>query len=147
MPRLTLTNTSGAQVSVGPLSMAPGDANKVVDVTMVQLDRMGPDLTTLSAAGKITFSVSGDPLILDRAEVATASTMGTGLFVSAEQTATGSAQNVAHTLGVVPSQVFIALTGGPAAYTQPTVTQGTHTATNVVATVTLNWKFRVIAFP
>lgn len=70
---------------------------------------------------------------------------GPEIFVSAEQTGNGSAQNVAHGLGVTPSQVYIALTGGPAAYTQPSIVEGTHTSTNVVATVTLNWKYRVIA--
>jgi hypothetical protein len=67
------------------------------------------------------------------------------IFVSAEQTGTGSAQNVAHGLGFTPTQVFIALTAGPGAYTQPAITEGSHTATNVVVTVTSNWKFRVIA--
>lgn len=67
------------------------------------------------------------------------------IFVSAEQTGNGSSQSIAHGLGVIPTQIFIALTGGPAGYTQPTITEGTHTTTNVVVTVTNTWKYRVIA--
>lgn len=65
-------------------------------------------------------------------------------FKSTVQTGTGSAQNVAHGLGVVPSLVMIIgydLTGG--AYV---VTEGTHTSTNVVVTVTNGEKYVVIAY-
>jgi len=65
-------------------------------------------------------------------------------FKSTVQTGTGSAQNVAHGLGVVPSLVLIIgydLTGG--AYV---VTEGTHTSTNVVVTVTNGEKYVVIAY-
>jgi len=65
-------------------------------------------------------------------------------FKSTVQTGTGSAQNVAHGLGVVPSLVLIIgydLTGG--AYV---VTEGVHTSTNVVVTVTNGEKYVVIAY-
>ena len=67
------------------------------------------------------------------------------VFVSTEQTGTGAEQSIAHSLGDTPTSVLVALSGGPAAYTQPTVTVGTHDATNAKATVTLNWKYRVFA--
>jgi hypothetical protein len=68
------------------------------------------------------------------------------LFVSSEQTGTGSAQNVAHGLGVVPALVFLAPTDtSPATVGVYTVTEGTHDATNVVVTVTSGKKFKVLA--
>ena len=65
-------------------------------------------------------------------------------FKSTEQTGNGSPQNVAHGLGVTPSVVMIIpsnLTGG--AYV---VTEGTHTSTNVVVTVTNGEKYLVVAY-
>lgn len=68
------------------------------------------------------------------------------IFISAEQTGTGSAQNVAHGLGVIPAAVFIAPTDlTPATVGSYSVTEGTHTTTNVVVTVTTSKKFKVLA--
>jgi hypothetical protein len=68
------------------------------------------------------------------------------VFVSAEQTGTGSAQNIAHGMAVVPALVFVAPTDtSPATVGQYTVTEGTHDATNVVVTVTSGKKFKVLA--
>lgn len=72
--------------------------------------------------------------------------LGAYTFFSAEQTGTGSAQNVAHDLEKVPERVIGFLTGGPASYTQPTIAFGSHTATNLVANVTNGWKYRLVAF-
>ncbi|HSW29288.1 MAG TPA: hypothetical protein VLH75_07300 [Longimicrobiales bacterium] len=73
---------------------------------------------------------------------------GMAHFISAEQTGTGSAQNVAHGLGVVPSVVLVVPTEHPG--TPDTgafdISEGTHTTTNVVVTVTANVKFKVLAF-
>lgn len=67
-------------------------------------------------------------------------------FVSTEQTGTGSPQNVAHGLGVTPTLVLIAPTDtAPATAGDYTVTEGSHDATNVVATVTSGKKFKVLA--
>jgi hypothetical protein len=68
------------------------------------------------------------------------------IWVSAEITGTGSAQSTAHTLERVPERVLVFLTGGPASYAQPTITQGTHTGADVVVTVTTGWKYRVLAW-
>lgn len=71
---------------------------------------------------------------------------GLAIFVSTEQTGTGSAQNVAHGLGVAPSKVLVAPTDtSPATAGVYTVTEGTHTTTNVVVTVTSGKKFKVLA--
>lgn len=69
-------------------------------------------------------------------------------FISAEQTGTGAAQNIAHGLGQVPSKVLVVPTDlSPATIGQYTVTEGAHTATNVVVTVTSGKKYRVMAWP
>lgn len=65
------------------------------------------------------------------------------MFVSAEQTGTGSEQDVAHGFSAAPSLVFAVpsdITGG--AYV---VAYGTHDATNVKVTVTSGEKFRIVA--
>jgi len=69
------------------------------------------------------------------------------IFVSTEQTGTGSAQNIAHGLARAPSVVVIIPTDtAPATTGQYTVTEGTHDATNVVVTVTSGKKFKVLAW-
>jgi hypothetical protein len=68
-------------------------------------------------------------------------------FVSTELTGTGSAQNVAHSLGVVPAAVAIIPTDtAPATVGAYTAVEGAHTATNVVVTVTSGKKFKVLAW-
>lgn len=72
-----------------------------------------------------------------------------GKFQSAVIVATGSAQNVAHGLGVVPSLVLIAPYDNTASGSTPftfQIAEGTHTITNVVLTATAGLKFKVIAF-
>jgi hypothetical protein len=64
------------------------------------------------------------------------------LFISTVQTGTGSAQNIAHGLGVVPTNVFVSFTGSTSSQA---VTEGTHTTTNVVVTVTSGATFKVFA--
>lgn len=69
------------------------------------------------------------------------------VFVSSVQTGTGSAQSIAHGLGAVPAAVMITpydLT--PATAGDYTVTEGTHTTSNVVATVTSGKKYKVLAW-
>lgn len=70
---------------------------------------------------------------------------GNGIFVSAETTGTGAAQNVAHGLGTAPSAVLVAPTEF-ASNLAVDILEGTHTTTNVVLTVTSGAKFKVIAF-
>ena len=65
------------------------------------------------------------------------------LFVSTEQTGTGSAQNIAHGLGRAPSLVLFGFTGGTVV---TSVVEGTHDATNVVITVTSGAKYKILAW-
>lgn len=64
-------------------------------------------------------------------------------FISSVQTGTGSSQSIAHGLGATPAHVLVAFTGTTASQA---VTEGTHTGTNVVVTVTTGATFKVIAF-
>jgi hypothetical protein len=64
-------------------------------------------------------------------------------FVSTELTGTGSPQNIPHGLGVIPTIRLISLTYVPSG--GATITEGTHTSTNIVVTVTTGAKFKVFA--
>jgi hypothetical protein len=125
----------------GRLDTAPtaGDGvgvARAITATHIRVTRDCPNdgLTDLSvgtadiAAGAVTFAKAA-------------------AFVSTEQTGTGSAQNVAHGLGVAPAAVLIAPTDtAPSTTGAYTVTEGTHTTTNVVVTVTSGKKFKVLAW-
>jgi len=76
-----------------------------------------------------------------------AATSTQAAFLSTSQTATGSAQSIAHGLGVVPDLVFVISEDvSPATTGQFVVTYGTHTSTNAIVTVTSGAKtFRVVA--
>lgn len=65
---------------------------------------------------------------------ATITAVDLAIFVSTVQTANASAQNVAHGLGATPSKVLIVPTKDTGGGTL-TITEGTHTSTNVVVTV------------
>jgi len=68
-------------------------------------------------------------------------------FVSTEQTGTGSSQSIAHGLAAVPVAVLVVPTDtSPATVGEFTVTEGTHTTTNIVLTVTLSKKYKVMAW-
>ena len=72
---------------------------------------------------------------------------GLRVFVSAEVTANGSAQNTAHGLGVIPFAVLAIPTDtAPSTAGEFTVAAGSHDATNCVFTVTNGKKYKVIAF-
>jgi hypothetical protein len=69
------------------------------------------------------------------------------VFISTEQTGNGGAQNVAHGLGVTPSKVLVIPTNtAPATVGVYTATEGAHTSTNVVVTVTSGKKYKVLAW-
>jgi len=110
-------------------------------------DNTNKVVTTVAAGNKrigvaIAAALSGDAsarVLLDRAN-------NPRFFVSAEQTGTGSNQNVAHGLGEVPAFVFITYTDlTPATAGSANVTYGTHTSTNAVVNVTSGKKFLVVA--
>jgi hypothetical protein len=68
------------------------------------------------------------------------------VFKSTEQTGNGSAQNIAHGLGVVPGLAFVILTDTTAATVgSVAVVEGSHDGTNCVFTVTNGKKYKVVA--
>lgn len=79
----------------------------------------------------------------DGVEFATPPTIPS-IFVSTEQTGTGSSQNIAHGLGSVPSAVFVSVTddNSGAGFV---VAEGAHDGTDVIVTVTTDVKFKVLA--
>ena len=69
------------------------------------------------------------------------------VFKSAEQTGTGATQNIAHGFGVTPGLVMVYPTDTSVATEGVyAASEGTHTTTNVVVTVTSGKKFVVVAF-
>lgn len=122
-----------------PIYTKPGGTEMVIDT--------GATLTvngTLSGGGTITVP---DGSVTTAKLANTAVTKAKSLmFVSAELTGTGSAQNVAHGLGVVPAAVLVVPTDtSPATVGQYTAVEGSHTSTNVIVTVTTGKKFKVWA--
>lgn len=126
-----ITKTTGA-ISVGD-AVFWDNTNKYLTTTAAGNCEVG--VCTAAAASDATtvrVKLYGGPLTLK--------------FVSSEQTGTGSAQNVAHGLGFVPTRVQIQYSDlTPATAGSVNTTYGTHTSTNVVVTVTLNKKYYVIA--
>lgn len=121
-------------------------------VTTAKLGALAVDAAAL-ATGAVTATKLGALAVGTAALAAAGVTFAKTLqFISTQQTGTGSAQNVAHGLGVAPTgQVLVAIEAGTdgsgSAGTQcPVVAQGTHTSTNVVLTVTSGAKFRVLAW-
>lgn len=70
---------------------------------------------------------------------------GSGVTLSAEVTGTGSTQNTAHTLGRTPVKAVAILTEFLSNQSVD-ITEGTHTSTNAVFTVTSGVKYRVMAW-
>lgn len=112
-----------------------GAATSVLEVTGTTVTVNGH---SIASAGSVTTSM------LAAGAVTKAKT---AMFISTEITGTGAPQNVAHGLGVVPAAVFVAPTDlTPATVGQYSVVEGTHTTTNVVLTITLNKKAKVMAW-
>lgn len=98
------------------------------------------------ASGTTVFSIDGPNLALTLPAGAVTFAEAK-VFVSTEQTGTGSAQNIAHGLALVPAAVLIVPTDtSPATVGVYTAVEGAHTTTNVVVTVTLSKKFKVFAW-
>lgn len=114
----------------------------------------GTDLASVAVSGDVTLAANGAVTIANDAvttvkinnDAVTAAKALT--FVSTEQTGSGSEQSIAHGLGATPSIVIIAVTEHPG--TPDTgafdVAEGVHDGTNVLATVTLNVKYKVFAW-
>lgn len=70
---------------------------------------------------------------------------GAGIYASAERTGTGSQETIAHGLGSAPSHVFAVLTEFLSS-ANVDVTEGAHTATNILITVTTGVKYKLLAY-
>ena len=166
--------------SFSSISVRAGATKSGIKILGKELESAGPVLKRLVDAGKITFTTAQDPDVPDNAEnlmgeaavadgaVTTVKILDANVttaklgalavtkakalvFFSAEVTATGASQNVAHGLGVVPAGVLIVPTkghdGAGAAGTEfPDSTEGVHTTTNVLVTVESGAKFKVMAW-
>ena len=75
---------------------------------------------------------------------ATIKAVDMAIFVSADQVGTGSAQNIAHGLGVVPSKTILSIFNF-GANVAVDVDEGTHTSTNCVVTATSGVKYKILA--
>ena len=80
------------------------------------------------------------------ADIATAAVTAvkSKIFVSADQTGTGSAQNIAHGLGAVPTKSILGVINFGASVAVDVV-EGTHTSTNCVVTCTSGVKYKIWA--
>ena len=75
---------------------------------------------------------------------------GQTLFISSVQIGTGSPQDIAHTLGVIPAGVIISpynnfevdgVFGG-----QFSIVEGSHTAMDIVVTATASLQYKILAY-
>lgn len=110
-----------------------------------------PGGSTLPLFGLMSVDTSGNAIPFQAASAATATTATavSGKFQSTVQTGTGSAQNIAHGLGVTPTMVLAAPYDNTASGSTPftfQITEGSHTNTNIIVTATSGLKFKVIAF-
>ncbi|CAB4127208.1 hypothetical protein UFOVP75_84 [uncultured Caudovirales phage] len=112
---------------------------------------------TFSNAVKVTLP-TGSAISLAPGDVSTAELADkavtkakAAVFFSTLVTATGSSQNVAHGLGVIPAAVLVVpevgCDGAGATGTQmPAIAEGSHDATNVKVTVTAGAKVKILAW-
>ena len=133
-----LNNIARGSVKVGGASNAPTDLNAKTSGSILVGD--GTDVLSVAVSGDATLAANGAVTIANLA-VTKAKAL---VFVSTEQTGTGSSQNVAHCLAAVPAAVLIAVTESDGNAFD--VAEGAHDGTNVVVTVTSGVKFKVFAW-
>jgi len=177
MPLLNVTNISTSEVVISDvkksfptISVGAGLTKNGIKILGKELESVGPVLKRLVDASKITYTTAQDPDVPDNTEnlmgeaavaddaVTTVKILNgavtkakTATFFSAELTATGAAQNVAHGLGVIPAAVLVVPTkghngAGAAGAEFPDITEGVHTSTNVIVTVEAGAQFKVMAW-
>lgn len=125
--------------------MKQGGDEQVIKSGGIVTIESGGSVDGSAAAGSISFA-AGE---VDTADLAAGAVTfaKAKVFVSTEQTGTGSAQNIAHGLGAVPAAVLIVPTDtAPATTGAYTAVEGAHDATNVIVTVTSGKKFKVLAW-
>lgn len=112
---------------------------------LVSDTEVGPFARSLGQGAKV--AAPGGAVSMNAEGVFTLAAGATKPFKSAETTGTGSAQDIAHGLGVVPSCVAIIPTDLSASTVgQYVAVEGVHDATNVKVTVTTGKKFIVLAW-
>lgn len=94
-----------------------------------------PGSKSIKLMGLVSLDSSGNPVPFKLASK----------FQSTVQTGTGSSQNVAHGLGVVPSLVLVSIYNTNGVALPFAISEGAHDATNIKVTVTNNVMFKVIA--
>lgn len=75
-----------------------------------------------------------------------AGTITTGKFQSTVQTGTGSSQDIAHGMGVVPTLVLVSIYDTNGVALPHAISEGAHDSTNLKVSVTASVKYKVIAF-
>lgn len=127
-----ITGLDAGNISLGTLPVVRGGLG--VSTAAANLVFSGPT-SGGSAAPSFRSIVNGDLPVINASHLS--------LFISTEQTGTGSSQNIAHGLGQIPSKVLVSFTNIAAG--GATVTEGSHDLTNVVVTATSGSKFKVLA--
>ncbi len=151
--------TAAQGLADGEASVELIGINTVLDLALAgAISQYAPVYATY-AAGVATYDTSGTHFIgwalealsgAGTAKVAVSPSGGAfyaegGIVVSDEITGNGSAQNFAHGLGVTPSKVFVVFTDlTPSTAGSVAATEGTHTSTNAIVTVTNGKKYRVV---
>jgi len=131
------------------------------DVTTAELATGAVTTAKVAAAAITTAKVA--PAAITTAELATGAVttaeLATGavtkakalVFCSTEQTGDGLVQSIAHGLAATPSLVLVSATAGHDGASAPgdklpTLTEGTHTSTNVLVTCDAGAKYKVMAW-
>ena len=124
--------------AVGTASVADGT------VTTVKLDDEAVTTAKLALLAVDDTILAADAVTTAKIADANVTAAKMAMFVSTEETGTGSPQNVAHGLGGTPTVVLVGVTEDPTG-TGFDVAEGAHDGTNVVLTVTSGVKFKVLA--
>lgn len=138
----------GQRITIRPYSASHPITLRDVSVSSASADGIATPaqksvtLTQLTDFAVLERGATHWTLVAYRTQAADLGSARLKFFKSTEQTGTGSAQNIAHGLGVTPGLVFAFVTDAGSTYV---LTEGTHDATNVVVTVTSGKKFKVIA--
>jgi predicted RecA/RadA family phage recombinase len=137
------------------LARATGASSAWTEGSDIYWDNVAKVVTKIGTGGNLRIGVGVLPLPTDsdargrvrlNVDSVSGASVGASIFVSTEQTGTGSSQSIAHGLGVIPSKVFVTPTDtAPSVTGVFTVTEGSHTSTNALVTVTSGKKYKLIA--
>ncbi len=149
IPVTTETAGTTVEIAIKGVFNCPKAAVAISEGDPLYWDATAGNFTNVYAPGKLRAGTAVTTQLAGDADVQvklTGQAQESDKFVSATETGTGAQQAIPHGLGVVPSQVMLALVGGPAAYTQPTMTESQAAdATNVYVTCTTGWEYQVLA--